>query len=303
MKPSEQDNEASSCRATHSSSSTDKNFSAHHFGYKAQHLEAYVWAEGTLQPVTRHLINEAPLRIFLNQKIITTLMCTPEAAEELTIGYLLTEKFINSLADIVSIQACEENTAGVANAIYVQLKEEAIQFGTARKQAVFSSCCVSGHKLIEAVAASIPPFFSPLDKLQADDIFALRDILQERQQLFRLTGGTHAAALGKIPFTKAQEPIAFGEDIGRYNALDKAVGAALKQGLPLDKCLLMLSGRISLEMTAKAACAGIQRIAAVGAPSALSVALARRLKMFLAGFVRGKTMTIYAGHEALQKED
>ncbi len=303
MKPrSKQDNEDTSCPATHFSSSADKNFSANHSGQKAQHIEAYVWEDGALQPVTRQLIKEAPLQIILNQQIITTLMYTPGAAAELAIGYLFTENFIKSLADIISIQACEENTAGVASAIHVRLKDEARQNGTKRLQALFSSCGLSEHKLIEAVAESRPPFSSPPGTLQADDIFALRDILQERQQLFRQTGGTHAAAIGKIPLTEAQGPIAFGEDIGRHNALDKAVGAAVKQGLPLDKCLLMLSGRISLEMTAKAACAGIQRIAAVGAPSALSVALARHLGMFMAGFVRGKTMTIYAGHEALKKE-
>ena len=83
------------------------------------------------------------------------------------------------------------------------------------------------------------------------------------------------------------------------NALDKAVGAAAGQGLRFERSLLVLSGRLSFEMVAKAARAGLSDVAAVGAPSALGLDLARRLGMFLAGFVRGHTMTVYSGIEAL----
>jgi FdhD protein len=85
--------------------------------------------------------------------------------------------------------------------------------------------------------------------------------------------------------------------------LDKAVGAAIAMDIALDRSLLLLSGRLSLEMVAKAARAGISDLAGLSAPSALGVDLARRLGMFVAGFVRGDTMTVYSGVAALDRDD
>jgi len=89
------------------------------------------------------------------------------------------------------------------------------------------------------------------------------------------------------------------EDIGRHNALDKAVGQALQVGLDLRDWLLMLSGRLSFEMIAKAARAGISDVAGVSAPTRLAVEMARKLNMFLAGFVRGERGTVYSGATAI----
>jgi FdhD protein len=105
--------------------------------------------------------------------------------------------------------------------------------------------------------------------------------------------------LAELPFDTAR--IIVREDLGRHNALDKAVGAAVAMGISLERSLLMLSGRLSVEMIAKAARAGITDLAGVSAPSALGVDLARRLNMFVAGFVRGNAMTVYSGVSALQQ--
>ncbi|MCK5271787.1 MAG: formate dehydrogenase accessory sulfurtransferase FdhD, partial [Sedimentisphaerales bacterium] len=102
------------------------------------------------------------------------------------------------------------------------------------------------------------------------------------------TGGTHAVGL-----IRAGEMIAVGEDIGRHNAFDKAVGKCLLQDIPTAGCVAVLSGRVSFEMAAKAARAGVELIAAVSAPTTLSVEVARQSNITLCGFVRGQEATVY----------
>jgi FdhD protein len=109
------------------------------------------------------------------------------------------------------------------------------------------------------------------------------------QHIFRMTGGAHAAGIsdssGKIS--------AFAEDIGRHNALDKAIGKCLLGGLPMKSCAVALSGRVSLEMVTKSARAGIELIAAVSAPTSLAIEAAERWNITLCGFVRSDKLNVY----------
>jgi FdhD protein len=130
-------------------------------------------------------------------------------------------------------------------------------------------------------------------------IVELAESMNSRQRYFRRTGGTHAAALGQIENGRLiSASIILKEDIGRHNALDKAVGEALRRKTVFDDSMLFLSGRMSFEMVAKAARAGISDIAAISAPTSLAVELARRLGMLLVGFARGTSAVIYAGEDA-----
>jgi FdhD protein len=153
--------------------------------------------------------------------------------------------------------------------------------------------------MIEEAAARIAPFRRPAGRIALGDLFNLAEAMKASQELFKRTGAAHGAALGMPSARQDSRPLV-REDIGRHNALDKAVGAAARQGIPLSESLLFLSGRLSFEMVAKAARAGISDVAAVSAPSALAVALGRTLNMFLAGFVRNRMMTVYSGADALR---
>ena len=258
--------------------------------------ESFLFENGTLSPCARNLVTEQPLTILLNDRPLVTLMRTPGDEEELALGYLLTEGLVRSPKDVGAITFCPEGR----NKVLVHLAsgvEAPSPLPSHRR--VFSSCGICGAEAIEEVARDLPRFALSPGRLAPGDIFALAEAMRRGQERFRRTGGTHAAALARPPVTSEVEAIV-REDIGRHNALDKAVGVAARREWGFEGLLLLLSGRLSFEMVAKAARAGICDVAGVSAPSAPAVQLAERLNMFLAGFVRGNTMTVYAGRDALK---
>jgi FdhD protein len=126
-------------------------------------------------------------------------------------------------------------------------------------------------------------------------MLSLPDRLAEAQPAFAATGGLHAAAI----FDQKGTLLAAAEDVGRHNATDKAIGVLARSRWPLGDVILMVSGRISFEITQKAAVAGISMVAGVSAASSLAVELAEDLGMTLIGFVRGTGLVAYAGASRL----
>ena len=227
-------------------------------------------------------------------KNVSATMRTPGNDAELATGFLFTEGIIKQQRDVCSIEhcfiACAENKE---NVIQVSLVEDAIPDlkNTDRNFYTTSSCGVCGKASINAIK-TVSPYQGEKDKnsVNVDILYILPAILQKHQEVFADTGGLHASAL----FDPAGELIMVREDVGRHNALDKLIGAALNdQMLPLDKHILLLSGRASFELIQKAAMAGINIIAAVGAPSSLAVQLAEEFNITLVGFLRGKRFNIY----------
>jgi FdhD protein len=265
----------------------------------ARQFDCSVVGRDGVEPCTRSVIEEGPIRLVVNGEPVATLMRTPGSEVELALGFLLSEGLAQSMGDVAAITFCREGELGPAGEVRVQLAGEMRQPIQHRYREVFSSCGLCGLELIEAYADDLQAFHREPGRLRADDVFLLRDAMDGVQALFGQTGGSHGAAVSELPVDAEGRSAVVREDVGRHNALDKAVGAAAGQGLRFERSLLVLSGRLSFEMVAKAARAGLSDVAAVGAPSALGLDLARRLGMFLAGFVRGHTMTVYSGIEAL----
>jgi FdhD protein len=227
-------------------------------------------------------------------KNVSVTMRTPGNDAELALGFLFTEGIIGQQADVSSAEhcfiACTENKE---NVILVSLKEDVVPNlqNTERNFYTTSSCGVCGKGSIASIK-TVSAFSSDdtANQISSDMLYFLPAILQKRQEIFADTGGLHASAL----FDPSGELIMVREDVGRHNALDKLIGAALNEGmLPLKQHILLLSGRTSFELVQKAAMAGINIIAAVGAPSSLAVQLAEEFKITLVGFLRGNRFNIY----------
>lgn len=265
-----------------------------------QHNE-YVYTEDLLAV-------EEPLEIRLGfgskenrmQQRISVTMRTPGNDFELAIGFLFTEGIIGSVSEIFSIQFCSEaNTKeNNLNVLRVELKEEVI-FDAVSLQRNFyttSSCGVCGKASIEAVFLQCKTQEKPAFSVNPSLILTLPETLRSEQQVFKYTGGLHGCGL----FNLSGQLLLSREDVGRHNALDKLIGAALgSDQMELEKGILLLSGRASFELLQKAAMAQIQMVVSVGAPSSLAVETAKQFNITLIGFVKADKFNIYAGAQRL----
>lgn len=233
---------------------------------------------------------EEPLQIRLNGANLAITMRTPGDDRSLAAGFLFTEGIVDDAAQISGI---DEDGKGTVSA---QL-EPGIGFlseSVSRNFYMTSSCGVCGKASIDGLrAAGCTSLPSNDPKIDAQILASLPDRLRAAQSVFERTGGLHAAGL----FDTAGKLLDLREDVGRHNAVDKLIGAALLEGrMPLDAHILMLSGRVSFELVQKALRARIPIIAAIGAPSSLAVETALRFGMTLAGFVRDGRFNLYSGH-------
>ena len=249
------------------------------------------------------VVVEEPLEIRLSGDPIATTMRTPGHDRELVLGFLFAEGVIASRDDVTKLARCGrpgdpalENTVDVILAPGVKLPAHLDEGGPARRGTIITSACgVCGRRSIDDLLARFVPLEAPEEpELDAAAIASAVRGLRARQPVFERTGGCHAASL----VTFAGEPIATYEDVGRHNAVDKAIGARVRDGaIPVERTMLIVSGRASFEIVQKALAARIAVIASVSAPSSLAIDLARRGNVTLAGFVRGEAMTLYAGAE------
>jgi FdhD protein len=234
-------------------------------------------------------------------KNISVTMCTPGHDTELATGFLFTEGIIRSREDILNCVALDESGNYGGNIVIAELKP-GISFDPKKMERHFytsSSCGVCGKSSIDAVR-NVFTGNRNKDQLRvaAPVLNQLPVTLRKQQEVFEHTGGLHASAL----FDMNGELLLTREDVGRHNALDKLVGAALMAGdVPLDHHILLLSGRASFELIQKAAMTGIKIVCAVGAPSSLAVELAKECGMTLVGFLRDGRFNIYSGEQRIIK--
>jgi FdhD protein len=229
---------------------------------------------------------EEPLEIRLDGHPVAVLMRTPGHDEELAAGFLVTEGIISQVAELRKIEPRPDE-----NRVLVFLADGvAVDLGRlTRHLFTGSSCGLCGKATLDAILTHSPPISSPL--AVADAVWlAAPEKLRAAQGTFDTTGGLHAAGL----FTAAGDLLILREDIGRHNAVDKAIGHALLHGLPLAETFLLVSGRVSFEIMQKALAARIPAVAALSAPSSLAVDFAKCSGQSLIAFLRPPTFNRYA---------
>jgi FdhD protein len=217
-------------------------------------------------------VEETPVWLEVNGRPAVTWMCTPAQLEELAVGWLHGEGYIDSLAE-VKLRPCATDLGFWAEV--PEAKLAAVQ-AEGRRPVLASGCGAVSTFLADPATVAAQPVRGLPPGVEA--LRALFKQLFAQGERYKDTGGIHAAALADGPAL-----IAHAEDIGRHNAVDKAIGGALLERRPITGLGLLVTGRISAELAFKAARAGIAWIATPSVPSTLAVEIARRSGMTLVG--------------------
>jgi len=260
------------------------------------------------EQVDGSIVTEEPLEIRVDNQSVAILMRTPGREKELAAGFVLGEGLVIDLMDIALVRHCgrsvpTETSEGdpldeSRNLVDVTLIPGAGRSATDQAaspaglsdavQLIRSGCGRSG---VGALVENL----SPVDAGTTISVEVLQRLLGQitRQQIaYRAAGGIHAAAV----FGTDGRCVIVSEDIGRHNAVDKAVGHCLLRGIPLKDKLLVSTGRASYDMVAKGVRLGVPIIASISSPTSLAVELADALNCTLLGYLRGKTLNVYT-HE------
>jgi FdhD protein len=242
---------------------------------------------------------EEPLEIRIGDESVAVTMRTPGNDFELAAGFLFTEGVIRESGHIRKISYC--NAEPQHFNIVTVLLDGAVAFDSKRLERHFfstSACGVCGKAALDTIRVHAKPLRDDLN-VTTGQLFSFDAKLRKAQPVFERTGALHAAAL----FDAAGNLTLLREDVGRHNAVDKVVGAALLAGtLPLERHVLMVSGRSSFEIMQKALMARIPIVASVGGPSSLAIDVAEEFGVTLVSFLRGQRCNVYAGKQRVKIE-
>ena len=236
------------------------------------------WDRKKRQTNRQIIVEEEPLAIRVQGKPYSVIMRTPGDEKAHAAGFCLAEGIVDSPNDIASIGLCNDGDTNVVTITLKASRRNDVK-NTLERRAFVSqtSCGICGKEIVKDIQQDISRLPSgPI--LSADRVRSCIDILSHHQPLRRQTFASHAAAL----FNEKFELLAVAEDVGRHNALDKAIGHLFLNNQLPDACLLVLSSRISYELIQKAARAQIPIVLAVSRPTTIAVTLADRLDITLA---------------------
>ena len=251
------------------------------------------WQDGEVRRIEDCLAGEEPLEIRVNGRPLSVTMRTPGHDFELAAGFLLTEGIIEGRERIGSIR--HGGRAGKPKPNIVDVRLEGFDAKPARRNFhAASGCGICGKARIGDVRRRGMRAPNPELRIDPGVLCELPDRLRSAQAIFGHTGGLHAAGL----FDSRGELLTAREDIGRHNAVDKAIGwALLANRVPLSDAVLAVSGRGGFEIVQKCLAAGAPVLASVSAPSGLAVKLAREFGLTLIGFLRGRRFVLYSGEQ------
>lgn len=256
--------------------------------------DAYKFEKGSVTKVSDSLTIEAPLQISINGKPFTVVMQTPGAEKELAIGLMYAE---NVFHQFDQIKLSTKSDKGFVREVHIESEDNNLADGylSIRSLLSVSSCGICGKREIKDINLSgkiqkTTPRFTPAQIIKAHQLF------NDQQSLFKRTGGCHGIAV----FDEQLNCLASYEDIGRHNALDKAVGHCILNNTLKKADLIAFSGRVSYEIVSKAFRAKTPVISAVSAPSTLAIEMAKDVGIAVVGFTRKEKFTVYSAPERIK---
>jgi len=258
-------------------------------GYAKPLLELQVrrWRDGTVEERTEPVVEETPVAVVYNGVPHVVMMATPSDLEDFVLGFSLTEELIRTPADLLSLEIVRYSQ-GIEIQTTVSPECDAVIAGRTRRLTGRTGCGICGSDSI-AVVLKEPRQVPAGTVVRPASIQTALEALTERQTLNAATGAVHAAAWasanGSIELVR--------EDVGRHNALDKLIGAAVKKGVDPATGFVVVTSRASFEMVQKAMILGAQLLAAISGPTGLAVRVAEHSGMTLVGFARKDKLTLY----------
>ena len=243
------------------------------------------------------LVIEAPLQININNKSYTVVMRTPGNDKDLILGLLYAEDIYKSPLPI-PIKIIEKNY-NIPSIINVTIAADNLGKGYLNKRTLLSvsSCGICGKKELDDIKVNGGKIKKNVN-FSSENLLNMFAPLQQHQETFKKTGGSHAAGI----FNHHFKLLTIREDIGRHNAVDKCVGSLLQNQLLKSGMYLLVSGRVSYEIVSKAFLAKIPVIVAVSACSTMAVDFAKEFGICLIGFTRENKMTVYSNPSFLEKK-
>ena len=231
-----------------------------------------------VEETTCQVVEEVPLSIFINGRHFATAMISPEMRSEFVVGHLFAERIVSGRGEIESL----EIEGNAARAIVSNPMRAIVP-----RRPIVSGCGGVASFLDE----------SKLPEIKSDLVIG-KEQAQEAMKAISLsevhiaTGGVHSVGL-----FDDSGAVCIIEDIGRHNALDKAIGQALAEGVDFSRTFVACTGRISSDMALKCSVAGIPIVVSRGATTSLAISIAERTNLCIIAFLRGKRLSVYTNPE------
>lgn len=256
-----------------------------HTGYMP--LSVTKWRDDTYTAAEDFVAEEIPLALEYNGSSHAVMMATPMDMADFALGFSITEGILQNPSELYDCEIAETAEGiivkmQIANERFWSLKEKR------RAMTGRSSCGVCGTESLDQ-AVRTPAATSSNTTFSVDTLHAAFVQMASLQHIQKITGATHAAGWlapsGTVTHVR--------EDIGRHNAVDKLIGACLRQNTPLNDGALIVTSRASMEIVQKATLMGIGILAAVSAPTSMAIRLAQASGLTLVGFTRKQSHVVY----------
>ncbi len=230
-------------------------------------VQMTVHVDGTREKTESHVVREHFLSLIINEILAVKLVCTSVDLAELVLGRMLSEGYIRSAEDVESIYICSQGSKAK-----VFLKEK-IKF---QESEDYEPTCCTGNQVLLKSHNMAHMKRLPKTDWKPEWVFRLCQEFAQDSSIHRKTRGTHSCYLGY-----RGEVVYVGQDIGRHNAMDKAVGYALREGLDRRECMLYTTGRVPTDMVQKVIAAGIPVLVSKAVPTDAAIEMAQHYNLTL----------------------